>query len=117
MHVENLCLITGDYWDSLPSCIDTIDTFIDPSSIKHLELVLYKYMHSREHDVDLLDTFEEFLLNLHETGSLESLTITFPEDAMEPRSYEHVFPSLRLLGLLDDIRMWSSPFSLSSVQR
>ncbi|KAF7433748.1 hypothetical protein PC9H_005713 [Pleurotus ostreatus] len=116
LHVENLCLISENYWDGLPSCIDTIDTFTASSSIKHLELVLHKYIHSREPDVDLLHTFEEFLLNLHETGSFERLTLTFPGQT-ESRSYEHVFPSLRLLGLLDAIRMESSPISLSSGQR
>ncbi|KAF4574286.1 hypothetical protein EYR40_005997 [Pleurotus pulmonarius] len=117
LHVENLCLIPSDYWDGLPSCIDTINTFIVPSSIKHLEVVLYKYIRSRELNIDLLDTFEEFLLNLHDTGSFGRLTLTFPEDAMDPQAYDHVFPRLKSLGLLDEIRVAPSPICLASVQR
>ncbi|KAL4262924.1 hypothetical protein AB1N83_006364 [Pleurotus pulmonarius] len=74
-HVENICLVSPGYSQCLYEVRDTINRYTIPSSIRHIEILLFENVRTHPSPVEF-KAFEAFLLALHERGQFSRLTVT-----------------------------------------
>ncbi|KAG9219638.1 hypothetical protein CCMSSC00406_0006040 [Pleurotus cornucopiae] len=109
--VTNLSIRWQHEWSLLDEISDLTCKLVLPYKIQHLEIVSLYDIPFHFNDIEVIDDFETFILDLHDHGSLRKLTFTFePMYGDEPRGVGLVdrFVKLKSLGILDvRVGSWS----------